>query len=80
MRVSCRLASASQRAAAIAAVAVFLAAMAASAAPAQQAPESPPAAWRVECSGDGKTLEQGMQRHHADPFCPAGVLSYGCDQ
>jgi len=25
--------------------------------PAQQAPESPPAAWRVECSGDGKTLD-----------------------
>jgi invasion protein IalB len=58
MRVSSRCASASQRAAATAAVAAFLAVMAASAAPAQQAPpESPPAAWRVECSGDGKTLE-----------------------
>ena len=57
MRVSCRLASASQRAAATA-VAAFLAALAASAAPAQQqAPESQTAAWRVECSGDGKTLE-----------------------
>jgi invasion protein IalB len=31
-------------------------AIAASAA-AQQAPESPPAAWRVECAGDGKTLD-----------------------
>ena len=58
MRVSSHCASASQRAAATAAVAAFLAVMAASAAPAQQAPpESPPAAWRVECSGDGKTLE-----------------------
>ena len=58
MRVSSHCAWASQRAAATAAVAAFLAVMAASAAPAQQAPpESPPAAWRVECSGDGKTLE-----------------------
>ena len=58
MRVSSRCASASQRAAATAAVAAFLAVMAASAAPAQQAqPESPPAAWRVECSGDGKIIE-----------------------
>ena len=28
--------------------------------PAQQAPESPPAAWRVECSGDGKTLDLSL--------------------
>src|SRR5215831_1808306 len=55
MRVSRRLASARQCTAATAAVAAFLAGMAA--APAQQAPESPPAAWRVECTGDGKTLE-----------------------
>ena len=58
MPVSRRPASANQRAVATAVVALFLAVMAASAAPAQQqAPESPPAAWRVECSGDGKTLE-----------------------
>jgi invasion protein IalB len=58
MPVSRRPASANQRAAATTVVAAFLAVMAASAAPAQQqAPESPPAAWRVECSGDGKTLE-----------------------
>jgi invasion protein IalB len=58
MPVSRRPASANQRAAATTVVALFLAVMAASAAPAQQqAPESPPAAWRVECSGDGKTLE-----------------------
>ncbi len=24
---------------------------------AQQSPDSPPAAWRVECTGDGKTLD-----------------------
>lgn len=30
---------------------------AAQSAPAQQAPEGAPAAWRVECSGDGKTLD-----------------------
>jgi invasion protein IalB len=44
----------------IAAIAVAilsgLAAAIAQAAPAQP-PEAPPAAWRVECSGDGKTLE-----------------------
>src|SRR5436305_13722194 len=57
MRVSRRLASARKGTAATPAVAAFLAGMAASAAPAQQAPESPPAAWRVECSGDGKTLD-----------------------
>ena len=56
MRVSRRLASARQYMAATA-VAAVLAGMAAGAAPAQQAPENPPAAWRVECSGDGKTLE-----------------------
>ena len=57
--------SASRRAASTAAVAaIAVAAMAwgsltaanAQAAPAQP-PEAPPAAWRVECSGDGKTLE-----------------------
>src|SRR5215471_20784014 len=57
MRVRRRVASARQCTAATAAVAAFLAGMAASAAPAQQAPESPPAAWRVECAGDGKTLD-----------------------
>ena len=56
MRVSRRPASARQCTAATAAVAAFLAGMA-TAAPAQQTPESPPAAWRVECSGDGKALE-----------------------
>jgi len=57
--------SASRRAAPIAAIAASffvaivsagLTAASAQAAPAQP-PESPPAAWRVECSGDGKTLE-----------------------
>jgi invasion protein IalB len=57
--------SASRRAAPMAAiaasffVAIVLAGLTAAtvqAAPAQP-PESPPAAWRVECSGDGKTLE-----------------------
>ena len=57
--------SASRRAASTAAIAATaVAAMAwggltaanAQAAPAQP-PEAPPAAWRVECSGDGKTLE-----------------------
>ena len=56
MRVSSRLASARQCTAATA-VAAVLAGMAAGAASAQQAPESTPAAWRVECSGDGKVLE-----------------------
>jgi invasion protein IalB len=54
MPASCRPSPASTCAAAIAA---FIVAVAATAAPAQQAPESPPAAWRVECSGDGKTLD-----------------------
>jgi invasion protein IalB len=57
--------SASRRAAPIAAIAASLfaatlcgglTAATVQAAPAQP-PESPPAAWRVECSGDGKTLE-----------------------
>jgi invasion protein IalB len=43
--------------AAMAAATVLIVAVAAHAAPAQQPPESPPAAWRVECSGDGKTLD-----------------------
>jgi invasion protein IalB len=49
---------ASRLAAAIATIATAVAAFApaASAAPAQ-APEGPPAAWRVECTGDGKTLD-----------------------
>jgi invasion protein IalB len=55
MPASCRLSSACARAAM--AATVLIAAVAANAAPAQQAPESPPAAWRVECSGDGKTLD-----------------------
>ncbi|TMK18369.1 MAG: invasion associated locus B family protein [Alphaproteobacteria bacterium] len=37
------------------ALTVFIAA--AQSALAQQAPDGPPAAWRVECSGDGKTLD-----------------------
>ena len=37
-------------------IAAVLAATAAGSAPAQ-APENPPAAWRVECTGDGKTLD-----------------------
>src|SRR5215510_535152 len=45
------------RAARTTAATAFIVAIAASSAAAQQAPESPPAAWRVECSGDGKTLE-----------------------
>jgi len=57
--------SASRRAAPTAAIAASLSAAIfwagltaanAQAAPAQP-PEAPPAAWRVECSGDGKTLE-----------------------
>jgi invasion protein IalB len=36
------------------ALTVFIAA--AQSAAAQQAPEGAPAAWRVECAGDGKTL------------------------
>jgi invasion protein IalB len=55
MPASCRLSSACARAAM--AATVLIAAVAANEAPAQQAPESPPAAWRVECSGDGKTLD-----------------------
>jgi invasion protein IalB len=55
MPASCRPSPASKCAAAAAA---FIVAITAHAAPAQQAPESPPpAAWRVECSGDGKTLD-----------------------
>ena len=53
MPASCRPSPASTCAAAIAA---FIVAVGATAAPAQQAPESPPAAWRVECSGDGRQL------------------------
>ena len=48
-------ASASEMAAAVAAWSVLIAAVS-HAAPAQ-APEAPPAAWRVECTGDGKTLD-----------------------
>jgi invasion protein IalB len=55
MPASCRLSSACARAAM--AATVLIAAAAANEAPAQQAPESPPAAWRVECSGDGKALD-----------------------
>jgi invasion protein IalB len=55
MPASCRLSSACARAAM--AATVLIVAAAANEAPAQQAPESPPAAWRVECSGDGKTLD-----------------------
>jgi invasion protein IalB len=55
MPASCRLSSACARAAM--AATVLIAAAAANEAPGQQAPESPPAAWRVECSGDGKALD-----------------------
>jgi invasion protein IalB len=55
MPASRRLSSACARAAM--AATVLIAAAAANEAPAQQAPESPPAAWRVECSGDGKALD-----------------------
>jgi invasion protein IalB len=60
MRASRHPLSAGKRAATIAAAMALTAAM--SAGPpsvlAQQAPpEGPPAAWRVECSGDGKTLD-----------------------
>src|SRR5215467_16064097 len=41
--------------AAVMALTVLIAA--AQSAPAQQAPEGAPAAWRVECAGDGKTLD-----------------------
>jgi invasion protein IalB len=44
------------RAAFIAAIATITVTSGGLAAPAQ-APESPPAAWRVECTGDGKTLD-----------------------
>jgi invasion protein IalB len=57
MPASCRPSPACKRAAMAAAAMVLIVAVAAHAAPAQQAPESPPAAWRVECSGDGKTLD-----------------------
>jgi invasion protein IalB len=56
MPASCRPSPASKRGAAIAAAALIVA-VTANAAPAQQAPESAPAAWRVECTGDGKTLD-----------------------
>jgi invasion protein IalB len=39
------------------AIALTLFIAAAQPALAQQAPDGPPAAWRVECSGDGKTLD-----------------------
>ena len=55
MPASRHLLLACQRAAMAAAATVLM--VAANAAPAQQAPESPPAAWRVECSGDGKMLD-----------------------
>jgi invasion protein IalB len=51
---------ASKRTAMVAAAMAMIAAIAvrSQGAPAQQAPESPPpAAWRVECAGDGKTLD-----------------------
>ncbi|HKA79362.1 MAG TPA: invasion associated locus B family protein [Xanthobacteraceae bacterium] len=47
---------ASRRAALLATIAAIATATGVLAAPAQ-APESPPAAWRVECTGDGKTLD-----------------------
>jgi invasion protein IalB len=57
MPASRHLLPAWQHAAMAAAATVLIVAVAAHAAPAQQPPESPPAAWRVECSGDGKTLD-----------------------
>jgi len=47
---------ASRRAALLATITAITAATGVRAAPAQ-APENPPAAWRVECTGDGKTLD-----------------------
>ena len=43
--------------AATAAIAALMLAIAPTLTPAEPAPESPPAAWRVECAGDGKTLD-----------------------
>jgi invasion protein IalB len=57
MAASRHLLPAWQHPAMAAAATVLIVAVAAHAAPAQQPPESPPAAWRVECSGDGKTLD-----------------------
>jgi len=43
---------------------------------AQQSPENPPAAWRVECTGDGKTLdcraavEDLLHHRHGDEQLP----------
>jgi invasion protein IalB len=59
MRASRRASPAGKRVmlmTATAGLAVLIAA-ASHSAPAQQAPDGPPAAWRVECTGDGKTLE-----------------------
>lgn len=59
MRASSRASPACKRVLLMAATAGLTAAIAAVShlAPAQAPPDGPPAAWRVECSGDGKTLD-----------------------
>ena len=58
MPASCRPSPASKRTAMVAMAMIAAIAVHSQGAPAQQAPESPPpAAWRVECAGDGKTLD-----------------------
>src|SRR6266404_5730607 len=59
MSASSRPSPASKRAATTASAMALMIAIAAPlpSARAQQSPDGPPAAWRVECSGDGKTLD-----------------------
>ncbi len=58
MRASVRAAPAGKRVLLMAATAGLTVAIAAVSRPAPaQAPDGPPAAWRVECTGDGKTLD-----------------------
>src|SRR5260370_28435896 len=59
------------------AIALSLFIAAAQSALAQQAPDGPPAAWRVECSGDGKTLDcRALQPvfHRETPQLAGSVL------
>jgi invasion protein IalB len=49
-----------------------------------QAPEAPPAAWRVECTGDGKTLEcraiqQIVQRDARQQLIPLATIAVRFD-
>src|SRR5258708_28881457 len=59
MSASSRPSPAGKRAATTASAMALMIAIAAPlpSARAQQSPENPPAAWRVECTGDGKTLD-----------------------